>query len=159
MGASVSNFFTELGQGLTTLYEETQREFIRPVLGDNISDSLGILKPRVKGMADGGMVLEGQKGVKVIDTPAQLIALIKKYPEEAKANGLSVEMVKEEVKKMARGGVMARGRGGMARGGEVMGCSHGCAGCSMAMDHGMSRPNPMMYGGMKKGGKSGLRLF
>jgi hypothetical protein len=95
-------------------------------------------------MADGGMV----KGIKVIDTPAQLMALIKKYPEEAKANGLSVEMVKEEVKKMARGGsVMAKGRGGMARGGEIMMAHGGVMGCA--------------YGGMpsamKRGG--GLRLF
>jgi hypothetical protein len=146
MGASVSNFFTEVGQGLTTLYEETQREFIRPVLGDSISDSLGILKPRVN-MANGGMV-EGQKGVKVIDTPAQLIALIKKYPEEAAANNLSVELVKEEVKKMARGGVMARGRGGMAQGGSVMACADGCM-----MGYGRGGMPPVM----KRGG--GMRLF
>jgi len=150
MGGSVSNFFSDLGNGLTTLWEETQREFIRPVLGDSISEALGVLKPR--SMAMGGMVLDGQKGVKVINTPEQLISLIKKFPEEAKANGLSVEMVKEEIKKMARGGVMARGRGGMARGGDVMACAHG----GSIMDHGMS---PMMYGGMKRGGKSGRRLF
>ena len=156
MGASVSNFFSDLGNGLTTVWEETQREFIRPVLGDSISEALGVLKPRggkvgdFPGMANGGMVLDGQKGIKVINTPEQLISLIKKFPEEAKANGLSVEMVKEEVKKMARGGsVMAKGRGGMAHGGSVMACAHG----GSIMDHGMS---PMMYGGMKRGG---MRLF
>ena len=112
MGGQVSSFFSDLGNGLTTLWEETQREFIRPVLGDSISEALGVLKPRTgkvgdfPGMANGGMVLEGQKGVKVIDTPAQLIALIKKYPEEAMANGLSVELVKQEAKKMARGGMV-----------------------------------------------------
>jgi hypothetical protein len=106
MGGQVSSFFSDLGNGLTTLWEETQREFIRPVLGDSISEALGVLKPRTPGMADGGMVLDGQKGVKVIDTPAQLIALIKKYPEEAMANGLSVEMVKQEAKKMAHGGMV-----------------------------------------------------
>jgi hypothetical protein len=95
-------------------------------------------------MADGGMV----KGIKVIDTPAQLMALIKKYPEEAKANGLSVEMVKEEVKKMARGGVMARGRGGMAQGGSVMACADGCM-----MGYGRGGMPPAM----KRGG--GMRLF
>jgi len=149
MGASVSNFFSDLGNGLTTVWEETQREFIRPVLGESISEALGVLKPRTPGMAMGGMVLDGQKGVKVINTPAQLISLIKKYPEEAKANGLSVEMVKEEIKKMARGGsVMAKGRGGMARGGDVMACMDGCM-----MGYGRGGMPPAM----KRGG--GMRLF
>jgi hypothetical protein len=96
-------------------------------------------------MADGGMV----KGIKIVDTPAQLIAMIKQFPEEAKANGLSVEMVKEEVKKMARGGaVMARGRGGMARGGAVMACANGGM-----MGYGRGGMPPAM----KRGG--GVRLF
>jgi hypothetical protein len=118
MGGKVSSFFNDVGQGLTQLWSDTQKAFIRPVLGESISNALGVEKDQglfPNRMADGGMV----KGIKVIDTPAQLISLIKQFPEEAKANGLSVELVKQEAKKMARGGVMARGRGGMARGGEV----------------------------------------
>ena len=36
--------------------------------------------------------------VKKINTPAQLKALVKQYPEEAKKAGLTVEMIDEEVK-------------------------------------------------------------
>jgi hypothetical protein len=118
MGGQVSSFFNDVGQGLTQLWSDTQKAFIRPVLGESISNALGVEKDTglfPSRMADGGMV----KGVKIIDTPAQLIEMIKKYPEEAKANGLSVEIVKQEAKKMARGGVAVKGRGGMARGGEV----------------------------------------
>lgn len=124
MGASVSSFFSDIGDSLKIVWEETQRTFIRPVLGESISNALGVEpetdweKERRKAMADGGTV-DGEKGVKVIDTPAQLIALIKKFPEEAKANGLSVGMVKDAVKNMARGGVAIKGRGGMAKGGIV----------------------------------------
>lgn len=105
MGGQVSSFFNDVGQGLTQLWSDTQKAFIRPVLGENISNALGVEKDTglfPNRMADGGMV----KGIKVVDTPAQLIAMIKQFPEEAKANGLSVELVKQEVKKMARGGMV-----------------------------------------------------
>lgn len=124
MGASVSSFFSDIGDSLKVVWEETQRTFIRPVLGESLSNALGVEpetdweKERRKAMADGGAV-NGEKGVKVIDTPAQLIALIKKFPEEAKANGLSVGMVKDAVKSMARGGMAIKGRGGMADGGVI----------------------------------------
>lgn len=117
--------------------------YVGPALADKVN-SLYARGGEVLKRADGGVI----PGGKAINTPEQLIALIKKFPNQAEANGLSVEMVKEEVKKMARGGVMARGRGGMAHGG-MMGCAHG----GSIMDHGMS---PMMYGGMKRGG---MRLF
>ena len=128
--------------------------YVGPALADKVN-SLYARGGQVLKRADGGVV----PGGKAINTPAQLIDLIKKFPDQAESNGLSVEMVKEEVKKMARGGIMARGRGGMAKGGAVMACSHGYSSDSMDKDHGMSRPNPMMYGGMKGGGKNRLRLF
>ena len=117
--------------------------YVGPALADKVN-SLYARGGEVLKRADGGSI----PGGKAINTPEQLIALIKKFPNQAEANGLSVEMVKEEVKKMARGGVMARGRGGMAHGG-VMGCARG----GSMMDHGMS---PMISGGMKRGG---FRLF
>jgi len=36
--------------------------------------------------------------VKVVDTPAKLVQMIQKFPEQAKKAGLTVEMVKQEVK-------------------------------------------------------------
>lgn len=141
MGGKVSSFFNDVGQGLTQLWSDTQKAFIRPVLGESISNALGVEKDQglfPNRMADGGMV----KGIKVIDTPAQLIALIKQFPEEAKANGLSVELVKQEAKKMARGGAV------MARGGAVMACANGGM-----MGYGRGG----MPAAMKRGG--GVRLF
>jgi len=113
--------------------------YVGPALADKVN-SLYARGGQVLKRADGGSI----PGGKAINTPEQLIALIKKFPNQAEANGLSVEMVKQEIKNMARGGSVMMARGGMA-------CAHG----GSIMDHGMS---PMMYGGMKKGGK-GMRLF
>ncbi len=110
MGQKVSSFFTELGQGLKTVWSETQKEFIRPVLGASLSDKLGIETKATDSstqygtliLARGGMVDE--EPVKEINTQAQLIELIKQFPEEAAKSGLSVDLVKQEAKKLARGG-------------------------------------------------------
>jgi len=52
---------------------------------------------------------EGSK-VKPITTPAQLTALVKQYPVEAQKAGLTVEMIKEEVKQAKE---QAKAVGGM----------------------------------------------
>ena len=116
--------------------------YVGPALADKVN-SLYARGGEVLKRADGGAI----PGGKAINTPEQLIALIKKFPNQAEANGLSVEMVKQEIKNMARGGVMARG-------GPIMACAHG----GSMMDNGMSVPT-RMYGGMKRGGMSGRRLF
>jgi len=54
---------------------------------------------------------EGAK-VKQITTPAQLTSLVKQYPEEAKKAGLTVEMIKEEVKEAKE---QAKAVGGMVK--------------------------------------------
>ena len=156
MGAEVSSFFSDIGDSLKVVWEETQRTFIRPVLGESISNALGVEpetdweKERRKAMADGGAV-DGEKGVKVIDTPAQLIALIKKFPEEAKSNGLSVGMVKDAVKSMARGGVAIKGRGGMAKGGIVPEWKYLVGQDVRVPFSDEERQLRMAYGGMVKG--------
>jgi len=113
--------------------------YVGPALADKVN-SLYARGGEVLKRADGGAI----PGGKAINTPEQLIALIKKFPNQAEANGLSVEMVKQEIKNMARGGSVMMARGGMA-----------CARGGSMMDHGMS---PMISGGMKRGGK-GMRLF
>ena len=114
--------------------------YVGPALADKVN-SLYARGGEVLKRADGGAI----PGGKAINTPEQLIALIKKFPNQAEANGLSVEMVKQEIKNMARGGSVMMARGGMAHGGSMM-------------DNGMSVPT-RMYGGMKRGGMSGRRLF
>ena len=54
---------------------------------------------------------EGAK-VKQITTPAQLTSLVKQYPEEAKKAGLTVDMIKEEVKEAKE---QAKAVGGMVK--------------------------------------------
>lgn len=54
---------------------------------------------------------EGAK-MKQITTPAQLTSLVKQYPEEAKKAGLTVDMIKEEVKEAKE---QAKAVGGMVK--------------------------------------------
>jgi hypothetical protein len=87
----------------------------------------------------GGEVPAGMKA-KVINTPAQLISVIKQFPAEAAKANLSVQDVKDAVAemKMARGGEVMMARGGMARGGKAkMMC-----GCDRMADGGMVDPKP-----------------
>jgi len=50
-----------------------------------------------KGVINPGIEIPEDKKIKLINTPAQLIQLIKDQPEAAKKAGLTVDMVKEEV--------------------------------------------------------------
>lgn len=50
-----------------------------------------------KGVINPGVEIPEDKKIKLINTPAQLIQLIKDQPEAAKKAGLTVDMVKEEV--------------------------------------------------------------
>jgi len=124
-----------------------------PVVGPALAQGVnslyakgGKVMPRFEA---GGVVPEGFKA-KVINTPAQLIAVIKQFPEEAAKANLSVQDVKDAVSemKMARGG-MAMARGGeamMARGGEAM------MGSSYMMPE--PKPSPLNPRRMAMGGYS-----
>lgn len=74
-----------------------------PVIGEPLANKLNSLYARggkiAKRFEAGGIVPDGFRE-KVINTPAQLIAQIKKYPEVAKQSGLTVEMVKDAVKEL-----------------------------------------------------------
>lgn len=74
-----------------------------PVIGTPLADKLNSLYARggkiAKRFEAGGVVPPGFRE-KVINTPAQLIAQIKKYPEVAKQSGLTVDMVKDAVKEL-----------------------------------------------------------
>jgi len=85
-----------------------------PVIGPSLAQGVnslykkgGKVLPRFEA---GGVVPDGFKA-KVINTPAQLIAVIKQFPAEAAKANLSVQDVKDAVSelKMGRGGMMADG--------------------------------------------------
>jgi hypothetical protein len=130
MGGAVSQFVGNVAKTVAKGATTALGGMI-PVVGPALAQGVnslyakgGKVLPRFEA---GGEVPAGMKA-KVINTPAQLIAVIKQFPAEAAKANLSVQDVKDAVAelKMARGGelMMARGgkamaRGGMADGGMV----------------------------------------
>lgn len=131
-----------------------------PVVGPALASGVnslykkgGKVMPRFEA---GGVVPDGFK-TKVINTPAQLISVIKQFPSEAAKANLSVQDVKDAVAelKMARGGMMGHG-GMMADGGMVGGHMMPDGKMYYAKEHG----GMMGRGGepsMAMGGMSGQR--
>jgi hypothetical protein len=68
-----------------------------PVVGGPLASYIN--SKFAKGSYDIGAVdVPAGAKVKVVDTPAKLVQMIQKFPEQAKKAGLTVDMVKEEVK-------------------------------------------------------------
>lgn len=116
MGAKVSGFVKDVAKTVA----KAGTSFILgkiPVIGAPVADYLN--RQYAKGgkvipFADGGVVSDKPK--MVINTPAQLISLVKKVPEIADKYGLTPELIKSEVAKAKDGEVMvAKRRGGRAK--------------------------------------------
>jgi hypothetical protein len=147
MGGAVSQFVGNVAKTVAKGATTALGNMI-PVVGPALAQGVnslykkgGKVMPRFEA---GGVVPAGFKE-KVINTPAQLISVIKQFPAEAAKANLSVQDVKDAVAelKMARGGevMMARGGRAMARGGMAMGgmceCMEMPCRC-MAMRRGMA---------------------
>jgi hypothetical protein len=144
MGGSVSSFIGNVAKTVAKGATTALGGMI-PVVGPALAQGVnslykkgGKVMPRFEA---GGEVPAGFKA-KVINTPAQLIAVIKQFPAEAAKANLSVQDVKDAIAevKMARGG-MAMGRGGepsMADGGRV----NMAVGFPYGMYGAMSEPKP-----------------
>ena len=120
MGGSVSSFIGNVAKTVAKGATTALGGMI-PVVGPALAQGVnslyakgGKVMPRFEA---GGEVPAGFKA-KVINTPAQLIAVIKQFPAEAAKANLSVQDVKDAVAevKMARGGMMADGGMVMGRG-------------------------------------------
>jgi hypothetical protein len=117
MGQKVGKFIVEVGKAAA----KGATSFVLgkvPVLGPIVANKLNSLYAKggkVIALAEGGEVPPGMKKL-VINTPAQLLALVKKEPEIASKVGLTVEEVKEGIQ-MAKEGeaVVAKRRGGRAK--------------------------------------------
>ena len=116
MGSAVSNFISNAATSALKWVAKTGTSFVLgkvPVIGGPIADWLNRQYRkggRVHTFADGGMLNKLQEeGIKtqIVNTPAQLIAAIKKFPAEAKKAGLTVAMVKE-AKEEKLGNVMSK---------------------------------------------------
>ena len=125
MGGSVSSFIGNVAKTVAKGATTALGGMI-PVVGPALAQGVnslykkgGVVMPRFEA---GGEVPAGMKA-KVINTPAQLISIIKQFPEEAMKANLSVQDVKDAVAEL-KGEAPARGRGGeapaMARGGMSM---------------------------------------
>lgn len=105
MGQKVSGFFKEVAK--TAAKAATSFALGKvPVIGDALANKINSMYKhggKVKPFADGGEVQKFAKPTQDINTPAQLIAAIKKLPEEAKKAGLSVDDVKEAVADAKKG--------------------------------------------------------
>jgi hypothetical protein len=121
MGGSVSSFIVDVGKKIAKGATTTLGEMI-PVVGPGLASGLNSMYKKggkVMRFEAGGTVPEGFKA-KVINTPAELIRVIKAFPAEAAKANLSVQDVKDAVAELK---APAMGRGGeamMARGGDPM---------------------------------------
>jgi hypothetical protein len=104
MGASVSNFAKEAAKDALKWVAKKGISWVGakiPIIGTPIADAINRTFKKggvCKAYADGGVVEKlKEEGIKtqVVNTPAQLIAAIKKFPEAAQKAGLTVEMVKD----------------------------------------------------------------
>lgn len=116
MGQKVSNFVKDVAKTVA----KAGTSFVLgkiPVVGSAAADWINkqyAKGGRVVAFEDGGVVSDKPK--MVINTPAQLISLVKKVPEIAAKYDLTPEVIKAEVAKAKEGElVVAKRRGGRAK--------------------------------------------
>lgn len=110
MGASVSNFAKNVAKTVAKTATTALGNMI-PVVGPTLAGAINSAYKnggQVTALEMGGVVPEGFKA-KVIDTPQQLMTLVKQFPTEAKKAGLSLGIIKDAVNNipaemMKRGG-------------------------------------------------------
>jgi hypothetical protein len=110
MGASVSNFAANVAKTVAKSATTALGNMI-PVVGPTLAGAINSAYKnggQVTALEMGGVVPEGFKA-KVIDTPKQLMTLVKQFPTEAKKAGLSLGIIKDAVanipaEMMKRGG-------------------------------------------------------
>jgi len=110
MGAKVSGFVKDVGKAVAKgaiSFVGGKIPYVGPILANKINEQFA-KGGKVMAMADGGIA--GSK--MAINSPAQLISLIKKAPEIAQKFGLSESMVKDAVAEAKNGQVQVKRRGG-----------------------------------------------
>jgi len=120
MGGRVASFVKDVAVSVVKSAAKGATSYVLgkyvPYIGNNIADKLNSM------YADGGMIEsrvpeslpEGFKP-KTINTEAQLVSLVKKFPEQAMKAGLTVEEIKAKAPEMKKGGKVAK----MKKGGIV----------------------------------------
>ena len=113
MGQKVSGFVKDVAKTVA----KAGTSFVLgkiPIVGNALANKINSMYKKggvVVGLADGGVVSDKPK--MVINTPAQLISLVKKVPEIASKYGLSEQVIKDAVKEAKQGeAVVAKRKGG-----------------------------------------------
>jgi hypothetical protein len=119
MGNAVKSFATNVAKAAAKGVISWAGDKI-PIIGGPIA---GYINSKfAKGCYDigspGVAIPEGMK-TKEVTTPAQLISLVKKFPDIASKSGLTVEAIKEEVKKSKEEPEQKEEKPSMAKGGKV----------------------------------------
>ena len=110
MGAKVSGFVKDVSRAVAKgaiSFVGGKIPYIGPLLANKINEQFAN-GGKVMAMADGGIA--GPK--MAVNSPAQLISLIKKAPEIAQKYGLSESMVKDAVASAKSGEIQVKQRGG-----------------------------------------------
>ena len=114
MGQKVGRFFVEVGKAAAkgvTSFIGGKVPIIGPIVANKLN-SMYAKGGKVIALAEGGVVPAGFKKL-VVNTPAQLLAVVKQNPEIADKVGLTVDEVKEGIKQAKEGEVVvAKKRGG-----------------------------------------------
>jgi hypothetical protein len=114
MGAKVSGFVKDVGKAVAKgaiSFVGGKIPYVGPLLANKINEQFA-KGGKVVAFADGGIA--GPK--MAVNTPAQLINLVKKAPEIADKYGLSEQVIKDAVAEAKNGeAVMAKKRGGRAK--------------------------------------------
>jgi hypothetical protein len=117
MGAKVGKFVADVAKTVAkagTSYVLGKIPIVGSAAADYINKQYKMGGMVMKGMADGGVVSDKPK--MVINTPAQLIALVKKVPEIAAKYDLTPELIRAEVAKNKAGEMtVAKKRGGKTK--------------------------------------------
>lgn len=104
-GTRIKDFFVDAGKAIAKAGTSALGAMV-PIIGKPLADKVNSMY-RKGGKAMkfdmGGVVPAGLKA-KVVNTPAQLMAVIEKFPELAEKHGLTVDAVKEAVSTKKKGG-------------------------------------------------------
>ena len=105
VGNKIKEFFVDTAKVIAKAGTSALGKMV-PVIGEPLADKINSMyrKGGVAMKFDMGGVVPAGLQAKAINTPAQLIQIIKKFPDIAADHGLSVEAVKDAVSTKKKGG-------------------------------------------------------
>jgi len=105
VGNKIKDFFVDTAKVIAKAGTSALGKMV-PIIGEPLADKINSMyrKGGVAMKFDMGGVVPPGLQAKAINTPAQLIQIIKKFPDIAAGHGLSVDAVKDAISTMKKGG-------------------------------------------------------